>query len=52
MPRDRGGRTFRVRQIPSNVSKDTLAGLLVNLCQGLGPEQNVRVLYGRKGFGS
>jgi hypothetical protein len=47
MPRDRGGRTYRVRQIPSHVSKDSLARLLVNLHEGLGPEENVRILHSR-----
>jgi hypothetical protein len=43
MARDRNGLTYRVRQIPSHVSKDSLATVLVKACEALGPEENITV---------
>jgi hypothetical protein len=32
-----------VRQIPSHVSKESLASVLVKACKSLGPEENIKV---------
>lgn len=41
MARDRAGRTYRVRQIPWHVTRDSLATLLVSACDGLGSVENI-----------
>lgn len=43
MSQGRDVRTYRVRQLPSHVSKESLRTLLVNSCEALGPEDDIVV---------
>jgi hypothetical protein len=44
MARDREGRTYRVRQLPSHVDRVQAITLLAGLAEGIGPAENVEVL--------
>jgi hypothetical protein len=43
MVRDYSNRTYRVRQLPSHLSRDTVPGFLVKWCPTLGSKDNITV---------